>query len=209
MQGFLHYKNQVAFSTLKQINLRLHLEPARCSSQSVAYCTDPTKRHGRVWAKGFSVPDDLGLLTIPEFFEWQARLYAELLEPPHPRRIVWYTDIVGGAGKTAFVRFAIAKLHRVLFLSGGSYKDASYQVVKAREDPRIVLVNLPRSAEGKVSYGTLESVKDGLVQSGKYEGGTRLFAPPHVIVLANWMPDVNALSQDRWDIRELMPQRIL
>lgn len=155
---------------------------------------------------GFSIPDDLGILAVDDLYRWQSDLLEELALPPHPRRIAWYYDVIGGAGKTAFVRYAIAKLHRVLFLSGGSYKDASYQVVKAKLDPRIVLVNLPRSAEGKVSYGTLESVKDGLVQSGKYEGGTRLFAPPHVVVFANWLPDVTALSQDRWDLRELFDQ---
>lgn len=203
LQGYLHYKNQVARSTLKQWNLRLHLEPARCSAQSVAYCTDPTKRRGRVWSKGFLVQDDLQLLALEDFHPWQTELLQELAGAPHPRRIIWYWDYIGGSGKTQLTRYILAKQHRVLFLSGGSYKDASYQVVKARQDPRIVLINLPRSAEGKISYGTFECLKDGLVQTGKYEGGVRLFAPPHLVVFANFLPDLAALSLDRWDVRHL------
>lgn len=203
MQGYVHYKHQVARATIKQWNLRLHLEPARSVTQSVAYCTDPAKRHGRVWAKGFTVHDDLHILEENDLFTWQRDLVAEVRGDPDERRIIWYYDYLGGAGKTQLARYFLARHHRVLFLSGGSYKDAAYQVIKAKEDPRIVLVNLPRTSEGKISYGTFESLKDGLVQSGKYEGGVRLFAPPHVIVFANFLPDLSALSMDRWDVRHL------
>lgn len=203
LQGYVHYKHQVARATLKQWNLRLHLEPARCIKSSVAYCSDPAKRHGRLWNKGFSVQDDLHILDEVDLFQWQKELVEELRGDPDERRIIWYYDYEGGAGKTQITRHLLARQHRVLFLSGGSYKDAAYQIVKAREDPRIVLVNLPRTAEGKISYGTFESAKDGLVQSGKYEGGFRLFPPPHVVIFANFLPDLSALSMDRWDIRHL------
>lgn len=203
LQGYLHYKNQVARSTLKQWNPRLHLEPARSITQSIEYCSDPTKRHGRIWAKHFAVREELGLISAEDFYTWQRELLAELLDRPHPRQIVWYFDSEGGSGKTAFARHVLGLYPGVLYLSGGTYKDASYQALKMKQDPRICLVNLPRSTEGKVSYGIFESLKDGLVQSGKYEGGVRLFAPPHVIIFANFLPDMASLSFDRWNIRHL------
>lgn len=129
--------------------------------------------------------------------------------PADDRSIIWYQDADGGSGKTAMARFTVATFgSKVLYLSGGSGKDILYQVVKAKEDPLVVLFNLSRSQEGKISYQAMETIKDGLVQSGKYEGGMKMFPPPHVIVFANWLPDLNALSQDRWVIRTLRNNRV-
>jgi len=207
LQGYLHYKNQVARSTLSQWNPRIHLEPARSIVASVAYCSDPQKRHGRIWAKHYQVRDNLQLLEPDNLFMWQRELVEELAGVPDPRKIVWYYDADGGSGKTAIARHLLGLHPGVLYLAGGSYKDACHACVKARQDPRIVLVNLPRTTEGKVSYATFESLKDGLVYSGKYEGGVRLFAPPHVIIFANFLPDLAALSIDRWDVRHLRFQQ--
>lgn len=85
-----------------------------------------------------------------------------------------------------------------------------HQIVKAKFDPSIVIINLSRQAEGAFSYASVEAIKDGLCFSGKYEGGTRLFARPHIVVFSNWYPDITKLSIDRWDIRHLLnnPPRI-
>lgn len=126
------------------------------------------------------------------------------------RSIIWYTDIVGGCGKTAFCRYAIANVPDVLFVSSGSAKDILYQVIKTKRDPRIVIFNLPRTAEGAMSYSAIEQLKDGLLFSGKYEGGVKLFPPPHVIIFSNFFPDLSKLSLDRWVTRDLIndPPRV-
>lgn len=211
IQGFIHYKNAVALSTLKSWNPRIHWEQARSIVNSVKYCSDPTKRHGQIWTLGFDVPNQprLHVLDRADLFTWQLELANELDQEPNDRSITWYYDQDGGSGKTSMAKFIVATYQSVLFLSGGSFKDTSYQVIKMKTDPRIVVVNLPRTSEGKVSYSTLESVKDGLIQSGKYEGGFRLYAPPHVIVMSNFLPDMNALSMDRWQIRYLENNRRL
>lgn len=72
-----------------------------------------------------------------------------------------------------------------------------------KTDPKIVIINLPRTTEGHVSYASIESLKDGLIQSGKYEGGFRMYKPPHVIIFANFLPTLEALSLDRWSITYL------
>lgn len=205
IQGMLAYKNAVAMSTLRQWNPRIHWEKAISIAASVAYCTDSTKRHGRIWTKNFSCGNsaDLHLLQEQDLYQWQRELITELRGPPNPRSVIWYTDRDGGCGKTALARLIYATFSGVIYLNGGSFKDAAHAVVSAKQDPRVLVVNLPRSVEGKVSYTTLESIKDGLVASGKYQGGCRIYAPPHVIVFSNFFPDINALSQDRWDLREL------
>lgn len=211
MQGYVHFKDAVALSTIKAWNPRLHLEQTRSVVQSVAYCSDPTKRDGKIWTHGYTVPstDRTYVLAPGDLYTWQRELYQQLQTPPEDdRSIVWYTDLDGGSGKTAMARFILETFGaRALYLSGGSTKDILHQVIRHRQDPEIVLFNLSRSQEGKLAYSALETIKDGLCQSGKYEGGMRMFRPPHVIVFANWLPDLGSLSQDRWQIRELRNNR--
>lgn len=203
----------MALSTIKAWNPRLHLEQTRSVVQSVAYCSDPAKRHGKIWTLGYSVPstDRTYILDEADLFTWQRELLAELREEADDdRRIIWYSDLDGGSGKTAMARFLLATFQqKALYLCGGSSKDILHQVVRASCDPTIIIFNLARSQEGRLAYNALETVKDGLVQSGKYEGGMRMFKPPHVIVFSNWLPDMTALSADRWIIRELRNNRVV
>ena len=42
-----------------------------------------------------------------------------------------------------------------------------------------------------------------MVTSEKYKGRTIYFNHPHLICMANYMPEVKAMTKDRWDIRAL------
>lgn len=44
-------------------------------------------------------------------------------------------------------------------------------------------------------------IKDGFITATKYVGGSMMFAEPHVIVFANFLPNVYAMSLDRWEVR--------
>lgn len=57
--------------------------------------------------------------------------------------------------------------------------------------------------ENYVSYEAIESVKDGIFFSGKYESGMTIFNQPHIICFANFAPDIGKMSSDRWKIFEL------
>lgn len=207
LQGVIHNKTQVALATIKAWNPRIHWEASRSIFNSVKYCSDPEKRAplGRVWSSGFDLPeqDDDDILKPDQFYEWQRALLEEVKEKPNARTITWYYDGTGGSGKTAICKYLVNKFPSTLFFSGGKFSDIAYQIVRSSFKPRVVLINLPRTSEGKLSYGALEAIKDGLISSGKYEGGFRTFPPPHVIVMANFRPDEAALSLDRWDIRSL------
>lgn len=206
LQGFVHFANQVSFSTIRQWNPRIHWERTHSVAASVAYCSNPDKRVGRIWCRGFTISErDLRIIREDSFYPWQRELREELLGEPHMRNITWYCDAVGGCGKTAFARFLMKNVVHTLFVSSGRATDIAYQIIKTAWDPKIVVFNLPRSAEQAMSYASLESVKDGIIYSGKYEGGSKLFPPPHVLVFANFFPDLTKLSLDRWDIRELLP----
>lgn len=204
-------RNPVSFATIKQFNLRLHVERSRDVHRSLQYCTSDEKRRGRIWVNGFDIPqEEIDLIEETQLYEWQRLLLAELGTLPHRRRVIWYFDADGGNGKTELCRYIISKIQRVLFLTSAAGKDLVHQVVKAKSAPKIILMNLSRQAEGAFSYASVETIKDGLVFSGKYEGGSRLFPRPHVVIFSNWLPDLTKLSLDRWDIRTLLsnPPRI-
>ena len=212
LQGYAHWKSQIAFSTVRQLNPRAHWERARSVAHAVAYCSNPEKRTGRIWSTGFSVDTrDLRVILEPNLYQWQRDLLQELRGEPHMRKVIWYCDQQGGCGKTAFARFLIKNVPHTMFVSTGSAKDIGYQILKSSWSPETVVFNLPRSAEQGMSYSAVESLKDGIIFSGKYEGGAKIFPPPHVIIFANFLPDLTKLSQDRWDIRTLLnnPPRLL
>lgn len=68
------------------------------------------------------------------------------------------------------------------------------------KQPEIVLLDIPRYNKEFTNYGVLEELKNGMIYSGKYEGGLCVFRSPHVIVFSNSKPDKNIMSKDRWNI---------
>ncbi len=96
------------------------------------------------------------------------------------------------------VKYIYVHLEEVIILCG-KRNDIAYQVVK-NGTCKIALYDIPRTHMDYVSYEAIEMVKNGLVTTGKYEGGTICFNTPHVICFANAPPDVEKLSKDRWAI---------
>lgn len=81
--------------------------------------------------------------------------------------------------------------------SNGKSADIAYAI---KGTPKIVVFDFSRSQEEHLNYAIIEDVKNGLVFSPKYESCCKIFPIPHVIVFANWPPDMNKMSIDRWDI---------
>lgn len=135
-------------------------------------------------------------------FGWQANLAATLAQPPvNDRKIKFIVDRTGGAGKTWFIRKYLTDNNDGMFLSIGKRDDLAYAIDRTK---RVFLINVPRNQMHYLQYGILESVKDRLVFSTKYMSVTkRMLYPTHVVVFSNEMPDMSALSADRFDILEL------
>ncbi len=124
---------------------------------------------------------------------------------PDPRKIYWYHDEKGGAGKSSFAKYLWWN-HGHLTLTFADAKDLLNLVYK-KQGLRAYLFDLSRTKGGKSSmsdiYQALESVKNGYFVNAKYETGVACYAIPHVVVFSNHLPDMSALSADRWVIRHL------
>lgn len=132
---------------------------------------------------------------------WQQELWNSLQKHPDDRTVIWVRDEKGGVGKSKFCTW----MHRtkqayMLKALSGQYHTAPI-IAGALEngwDSKILLVDLTRSMCERDIYDPLEAIKDGVLTTVKYLGKTIDFKSPHVVVFANWWPDVTKLSLDRW-----------
>lgn len=139
---------------------------------------------------------------------WQEELDNILDNIPDSRKIYWYYDNKGGRGKTYYTKYKMCsepeKFYGVNNLGGARDFGTIFEsAVEAGWNGHCLIVNLSRSAESKSIYEPLEMAKDGMVTSTKYQGKTHIIKNPHIVVFANWLPNVDKLSLDRWDIKEI------
>lgn len=143
--------------------------------------------------------------------EWAIKLDEEIKNNKgNPRKVIWYTDYVGNSGKTEFQRYLQCCEETsndwYCVTDMGSSKDASTIIMNAIDkgwSGKGLILDLPRTVEGHGSriYQYLEDCLNGHVTATKYQGGNIFYDPQWIIVFANWMPVIDAMSLDRWDIR--------
>lgn len=159
--------------------------------------------------------DALGIVTIyklkPEEYEvpepvwrpWQRTVIGLLTGIADDRTVHWVVDTKGACGKTFLTKYLMMKKLAFSVSAFGGMRDVGTIIANAIEsgwDKRVFIADLPRDAETKAIYEPIEAIKNGLVTSTKYMGNTMCFASPHVIVFANFHPQKDRLSQDRWRI---------
>lgn len=192
-QGTFSLKTKEYFSTVKNLfPCSIHLEGTKHPFKALNYCG---KDDTRICGPYDHNSTFLKTIDASSFYQWQKELLEYVKGPVNDREILWYYDQKGGKGKTAMCKFLISN-HNASFISNGKTSDLSFAI----NDPKIVVVNYTRDNEERINYGILESIKDGLVFSGKYESKTKCFDPPHLIVFANFSPRLESMSLDRWKI---------
>lgn len=174
---------------------KAHIEPCRDWFAAKNYSN---KKETRIEGPYSHKTEFVDTLEYINMYGWQKDLIKELEEKPNDRKIIWFYDKIGMNGKTQLCKWLI--VHRdAAYFDGGAKGDISY----AYKGQKIVLFNFPRTKEGYVSYDSIESLKDGIFFSKKYESRTKVFNSPHVVVMANFKPELEKLSLDRWDLRKL------
>ncbi len=204
LQGYVEFKGQKRFSTLKKLNQRIHWEKARGNrDQNIRYCS---KENNYIYnIKNNKLRNDEIMRDEYEnvkWKKWQQDVLDIIDSKPDNRKVHWFYEHEGNTGKSFLCKYIDLK-HDVI-IAGGKKADIFNQVkvhMDADKDPTIIILDVPRDTLDYINYGAIESLKNGHIYSGKYEGGKCIFKIPHVIVFANEGPDRSKMSSDRWDIR--------
>lgn len=207
LQGYIYSKNAIRFSTLKKICSRWHLEKAKGSMEdNRKYCSKEGNFETNIPAPKMKRRDRILLnYENTEWKNWQKDIIDIVNSPIDDRTINWFWEETGKVGKSYLNKYLVLKYDAII--CSGKKGDVFNQVLEwfkgkdEDEDPRLVVVDCPREDMNYFNYGALESLKNGLIYSGKYEGGVCVFEPPHVICLANTPPDEHTMSKDRWNIQ--------
>lgn len=153
-------------------------------------------------------PDDYEKMKEPENWRpWQAQLLAVLSTPlpddaqnPEYRLIHWVYDKNGSAGKSLLSAFL--EDHRGAYATSWGraidvYYDLSMQPSLKR---RTLVFDLPRRAELTDFYSPMEKIANGKFFSTKYVPKLVRFNRGHIVVFANFMPDILGWTHDRYDL---------
>lgn len=138
--------------------------------------------------------------------DWQLHLLEDLKNEPDPRKIIWYQDSIGDTGKSQMAAYLEDHCGALVFRQFGGAKDVAtimQNALKNGWNGNTIVVDLPRNAKMKSIYEPLEGLKDGRMTALKYNGGFLKWPRPHVIVFANFWPNFEAMSMDRWVKRDI------
>jgi len=209
---------------LKQLKDKLHNKAHWYPTNSAAanaYCRKDRTATGDFWQSSETEPDWSQLnkgkpkkkpiltqkITYDMLRDNQKEIADKYSKPcdQFSRMIDWYYEVHGNWGKTFLVKYLIDCCDAIM-LSGAS-KDAingifSY-ISENERVPPIVIFDIPRCAEGHVSYNAIEQIKNGCIFNSKYETGMLRFDTPHIIIFSNEEPVYGKLSRDRWNVVEL------
>jgi len=139
----------------------------------------------------------------PEMYplrEWQAKLFQELKNEPHDRKVYFIVDKDGNAGKTWFCKYYMYLYDNSFYLRPTKNSDMAYSLP---DNLRVLFMDCTRQQLEHFPYSFIESIKDGMIFSSKYESTLKTFGKVHVVVMMNEYPDTTKLSQDRYDIIEI------
>jgi len=198
LQGYISLHKKMRITTIAKepgFN-RASMRAVRNETALIEYC----KKDGNYWTHGFPRP----ISIIQTLYPWQKDAEALLTASSIDDRTVhWWYDRNGNIGKSAFAKYMVVK-HKALYCCSGKYADLINLVFNCNmDDCNCIIFDIPRNQGNKVSYSAIESIKNGLICNTKFETGTKVFNSPHVLVLSNMPPDIDALSIDRWKIKNL------
>ncbi len=142
--------------------------------------------------------DDMLKLNLV-FYPWQTKLYKMLTtQEPHDRKIYWYFDFEGMAGKSTFVDYYRAR-HRAKKITGGKINDLCYSY----DYEPVVFFDFARGKETTYLNAFIEDLKNGFLFSAKYKSYDKVFKRPHVIIFSNKLPEPDSFSLDRLVVRNI------
>lgn len=136
--------------------------------------------------------------------DWQKRAL-EKLEEQSRRRILWVWSREGNVGKSFLARYIVAT-KKAFMCNTGKHGDIIYAFSK--KTPEYVVMDLSREQAERAPYSVMEGLKNGFLFCAKYESSECFFKPSKLVVFANFQPEREKLSADRWDVMNIVaPER--
>ena len=204
LQGSISLKIKARLTELKKWDSRIHWECTKNVKAADAYCCKEETRAGRI----FTHEKKRAFIRTKSKFdgmEPREEIMEVITQEPDNRTLHWFWSKEGAVGKTTTAAY-LEHNYEGVYVVNGKAADMKNQVIsqlKEGNDLDIVIITVPRTAENYVSYAAMEEIKDALIYSGKYEGGSANIEHPHVMILANFPPNESACSVDRWNVVEL------
>lgn len=209
LQICFHLKKRARITQLKKIFGDIpSFRPAEEWHKLVNYVQkeDSKVKDGWKFIHGINVFLPLNVLKKTQLYDWEIEIVQIISKNPNDRTIRWYWEPIGNIGKSTFCKYLCVR-YDALILSGKSadmkYAIANIVVKNKNPYPRLIVLDIPRTSEGFVSYKGIEEVKNGLFFSSKYESGMVIGNSPHIIIFSNFEPTIDAMSKDRWIITNL------
>lgn len=194
LQFYVEHKTK-KFRPMEYFKLEYKPHYEKCKGtqeQNIEYCTKENN-----YLTNFNIKKNI---KVEEPYGWQLDALKILEEEPEERKIHWWYEPKGKVGKSQFCKYMCVKKNAVVVSGKGN--DILYMVAKMEVAPKIILIDIPRCVE-HVSYNAIEKLKDGLFFSAKYESTMYVMNTPTIMVFANEMPQMEKLSDDRWNIVEI------
>lgn len=192
LQGYIETKTKIRPSELK-LNKKIHWESRKgTEEQNIKYCSKDNK----YVCNGFKVKKPLKILKDEQLYEFQKSIIDLVKTEPDDRHIYWYYDLQGNIGKTQTAKYL--SFHYNAVPLDGKLNDILY--CAAVFESEIYIYNIPRTKKKYLSYESVEKIKDGYFMCSKYESKPIIRNSPHILIFANFLPDVHKLSIDRWKI---------
>jgi hypothetical protein len=154
----------------------------------------------------------------PRWVHWNEKL-VDLISVPVSRTdlddlnryiIRWIWDPKGKCGKTTTIQWLNNEYPNSFMVIAGmsNGRDMAEYLKGELErgwDHHCVLINCPKDAvDYKNLYSVVEQIKDGSISSFKWSGRYLRWNRPHVVVFSNELPHVEKLSEERWNIWQII-----
>lgn len=205
VQGYIEFDKKIRpleNKVIKEILPNAHWEKAIGSKEeNYNYCTKEKN-----YRTNIKLPRPLlDPLEGIKLYPWQKEIL-EIINKPclDKRSIYWIWESNGKTGKTTLAKH-ICMNYNAIYVQGKT-SDIKFAVAKhleIKKEVDVCIFAFPRSYEDYVSYDAIESIKDGIYFNGKYESNMCIFNSPHVFIFANFEPDTEKLSHDRWKVKEI------
>lgn len=164
------------------------------------------KFYNRLNETSFCPPRDIIFKNNDASGEWNSdESFEETGDRRVGRKVIAVYNDLGNCGKTALIKKLMKyEPERFLCMQGVSKaRDISTTIINAFEkgwNGDTILINLTRQAADHKIYNSIEMCIDGFITSEKWVGTTKCWDCKNIAIFTNFMPNIHAMSTDRWEV---------